>query len=386
MYLPLYKAVRLIRGEIGTTVTLSVIPAADVSGTTVKKIAIVRDEIKLEEQAAKARVREVLREGSDESIKLGVIDLPEFYADMSGVDGRSCAADVKTLVEELKTKEVEGILIDLRNNGGGSLPDAIEMAGFFIDEGPVVQVKANRRVRPLDDPQPGTIYDGPMVILVNRHSASASEIVAAALQDYGRAIVVGDSKTHGKGTVQSLFPLDQNNGGLGKLKLTTAGFYRINGLSTQLKGVEPDIVIPSAFDAMEIGEEFLPNVMDWSWVARASYEQVSDIRDYIPQLKENSDKRLENDPTYSVLQGLVDRIEERTSMTTLPLAFEDRLVMARNDRELTDLQREHFIGDTDDEDSEDEKTAKKDEKDFILKESLEILKDLADFEKVAKAS
>ena len=386
MYLPLYKAVRLIRGEVGTKVILSVIPASDVSGTTVQKIDLIRDEIKLEEQAAKARLRELPIEGSDETYRLGVIDLPEFYADMSGPEGRSCARDVKQLVEELKTQEVKGILIDLRNNGGGSLPDAVEMAGFFIDEGPVVQVKANRRVKPLDDPKPGVVYDGPMVVLVNRHSASASEIVAAALQDYGRAIVVGDSKTHGKGTVQSLFPLDRNNNGLGKLKLTTAGFYRINGLSTQLKGVEPDIVISSALDAMEIGEEFLPNVMDWSWVARANYEQLSNVRTHIPQLKENSDNRLADDPTYSVLKGLVERLEERTNMKTLPLGFDARLAMARNDRELADLQREHFVGDSDDEDSEEEKTAKRDEKDFILNESLQILKDLAEFQKVANAS
>ena len=219
----------------------------------------------------------------------------------------------------------------------------------------------------------------------SRHSASASEIVAAALQDYGRAIVVGDSKTHGKGTVQSLFPLDRNNNDLGKLKLTTAGFYRINGLSTQLKGVEPDIVISSALDAMEIGEEFLPNVMDWSWVARANYEQLTNVRNFIPQLKENSDLRLEDDPTYGVLQGLIERIEERTNLTSLPLGFDDRLAMARNDRELADLQREYFIGETDEEDTDEEKTAKKDEKDFILNESLQILKDLAEFQEVANA-
>ena len=137
---------------------------------------------------------------------------------------------------------------------------------------------------------------------------------------------------------------------------------------------------------MEIGEEFLPNVMDWSWVARANYEQFSNVRNFIPQLKENSDLRLEDDPTYGVLKGLIERLEERTNLTSLPLGFDERLAMARNDRELADLQREHFVGETDDEDSDEEKTAKKDEKDFILNESLQILKDLAEFQKVASAS
>ncbi|RKX39348.1 MAG: hypothetical protein DRP64_14370, partial [Verrucomicrobia bacterium] len=228
LHWPLYKAVRLIRGEIDSTVVLTVIPASDRSGTRTKLIDLVRDEVKLEEQAAKGEVKEVDL-GDGNTRRLGVITLPDFYADFSATsnnekDARRASTDVRRLINELMLEGIEGLVLDLRNNGGGSLVESIDIAGLFISSGPIVQVKERRGVQVLPDADPEVNYDGPLIILVNRLSASASEILAAALQDYKRAIIVGDKQTHGKGTVQTLMPLGGER--RGSLKLTTAGFYR----------------------------------------------------------------------------------------------------------------------------------------------------------------
>ncbi|MDH3346091.1 MAG: S41 family peptidase, partial [Kiritimatiellaceae bacterium] len=233
LHRPLYKSVRLIRGTKGSTVVLTVIPASDRSGTRTTKIDLIRDEVKLEEQAASSKVRTITL--PDDSIrKFGIINLPDFYADFKATndhkkDARRASVDVKRLINELRLEGIEGIILDLRNNGGGSLVEAIETAGLFISSGPIVQVKERDRIQVLPDSDPETNYGGPMIVLVNRLSASASEILAAALQDYKRAIIVGDQQTHGKGTVQSLISLGNRRG---SIKLTTAGFYRINGGST----------------------------------------------------------------------------------------------------------------------------------------------------------
>ncbi|MGA0333372.1 MAG: S41 family peptidase, partial [Kiritimatiellia bacterium] len=262
LYWPLYKSVRLIRGPIGSKVILHVIPASDATGTQVRLVDLIRDEIKLEEKEAKSMIYPLERE--EQELKLGIINLPDFYADFNGgKEATSSAADVKRLLTEMNEQAVDGLVLDLRSNGGGSLRDCVEMTGFFIDQGVVVQVKSGKRVSVLVDPEKGVLFDKPLVVLVNKLSASASEILAAALQDYGRAVIIGDSKTHGKGTVQSLMPLDRRNDDMGALKVTTAGFYRVDGRSTQLKGVSPDIVIRSPTDVMELGEEYLTNVLPW---------------------------------------------------------------------------------------------------------------------------
>ena len=372
---PLYKSVRLIRGAIGTKVTLSVIPATDSTQTLVRKITMVRDEIKLEDREAKAEVREIDIPG-ESPLRVGLVTLPEFYADLGAIkngDGmpKRSATDIRRLLEEMNAEHVDGLLLDLRNNGGGSLADAIEMTGYFIDRGPVVQVKANRRVEVKRDPFPGMVYDGPMVVLVNRQSASASEILSGALQDYGRAIIVGDSKTHGKGSVQSVFPLDPKNPGLGALKITTAGFYRIDGRSTQLKGVEPDVVVRSAMDVMEIGEEYLTNVLPWSWVSSASYERFQETGGLIHQLRVKSEERLAIDPQYSAYQKLMDRLKEKVSMNEISLELDTRVSIAREDQELQKLQES--LSESLDSEAADEN---KKPEDIILKEALFILRDL----------
>ena len=259
LHLPLNKTVRLIRGDKGTKVVLTVVPKNDVTMTKTRKIDIIRDEIKLEESRAKEELRSEITPGVATQ-SFAVVTVPEFYADMKGQqagkrDATSVARDVRKIIAGFSTQHVNGVVLDLRNNGGGSLEEAVELTGEFIGSGPIVQVRQQQNeVQVLADTDPSVEYAGPLVILVNRLSASASEILTAALQDYGRALVIGDSKTHGKGTVQTMLPMAAGAEKLGALKLTTASFYRIAGGSTQLRGVTPDIVVPSTLDSMEVGE------------------------------------------------------------------------------------------------------------------------------------
>jgi carboxyl-terminal processing protease len=312
-------------------------------------------------------------------LKLGVITLPDFYADMKGrfannEDARSCSLDVKKLVQGFEKDKVDGFILDLRNNGGGSLPDCVEMSGYFVDQGPIVQVKSEGRVRALPDPQPGVVSDKPMIVLVNKQSASASEILAAALQDYGRAVIVGDSKTHGKGTVQTLLPIDRGDKAAGSLKVTTAGFFRINGDSTQLKGVHPDIVLPSPYDVMEIGEEFLPNNLPWDQVNPARFGKVQDLAKLIPKLREASEKRVAEDKIFQTRKQLIDRLKEKVERTEVSLKLEERVAQADADDELEDLQ-DSMMEASEATLSEDDKEKKKAE-DLVLNETLLILRDL----------
>ncbi|MDF3128392.1 carboxy terminal-processing peptidase [Kiritimatiellaeota bacterium B1221] len=380
LYWPLYKSVRLIRGPIGSTVILHVIPASDATGTQVRLIEIVRDEIKLEEKEAKSMVYDL--EKDEKSYKLGIINLPDFYADFNGgKEATSSAADVKRLLEGLNEEGVDGLVLDLRNNGGGSLRDCVDMTGLFIESGVVVQVKSGQRVSVMMDPDDDILFDKPMVVLVNKLSASASEILAAALQDYGRAVIVGDSKTHGKGTVQSLMPLDRKDESMGALKVTTAGFYRVDGRSTQLKGVSPDIVIRTPTDVMELGEEYLPNVLPWSWVAPISgFPAYGDLRETNEKLLELSRARLEQNEKFHFYQDKVDRLAERVQRLEVSLNFESRLDQMKADRELDKLQDKGLVvADENPDDEEDEEMDEAEiqpEKDMILKEGLEILADL----------
>lgn len=385
LYWPLYKSVRLIRGEIGTKVTLHVIPASDATGTQVRLIELERDEIKLEEKAARSKVYELER---DETVhRLGIINLPDFYADFSrdtnGSEPTSSAKDVRRLLEELNEEDVEGLVLDLRNNGGGSLRDCVEMTGFFVDAGPVVQVRSGQRVSSMADPNRGVVFEKPLVVLVNRLSASASEILAAALQDYGRAVIVGDSKTHGKGSVQTLLPLDRRNDEYGALKVTTAGFYRVDGRSTQLKGVSPDILIRSPTDVMELGEEYLPNVMPWSWVKPLRFKPFGDLREVTAELDKQSKERLSEHEDYQIYQNKVDRLAERVQRREISLNFQERLTQTQADRELDKLQSQGLQLSVDEEDDDTEADEEDDrdirpEKDLILKEGLEILADLVE--------
>ena len=278
--------VDLIRGPKHTIVRLEVLPEdVGVNGPTTI-IEIVRDEVKLEEQAAKSEIIEIPGEG-DKMIKVGVIDLPVFYLDFAGraknlTDYRSSTRDVNKLIEEMKAEGIEGLIIDLRNNGGGSLLEATTLTGLFIDEGPVVQVRnSSGRISTEEDTDPGMAWDGPMAVLVNRYSASASEIFAAAIQDYGRGLIIGET-TFGKGTVQNLVDLDDyapsgDAGKMGQLKITMAQFFRVNGGSTQNRGVEPDIHFPSAGDKEDYGERSLENALPWTSIPTARYQREGNM-------------------------------------------------------------------------------------------------------------
>jgi carboxyl-terminal processing protease len=370
LHWPLYKTVRVIRGEIGSKVTLVVIPASDPSGTT-KKITIVRDEVKLEEQAAKSEVKVLHNKDGEEDLKVGVIHLPAFYVDIEGKregkeDYRSSRRDVEKALIDFKKDNVDGVILDLRNNGGGSLLEAIEMTGLFFQVGPVVQVLESSGRSVLPDRNPEITYDGPLIILVNRLSASASEILAAALQDYGRAIIVGDSKTHGKGSVQTVVELNRKDPELGSLKVTTAGFYRIAGGSTQLKGVTPHIVVESAYDTMEVGEEYLDHALAWSQIRPARFYPVGNIARYVPELKERSLARREKDERYLNRRELLKSLQKLRDREEISLNIEKRREFRDREKELQEMQRK-LLKENDDPDDNDT--------DLILLESMHILAD-----------
>ena len=298
--MPLTRAVQLIRGPKGSTVSLTIVPAGGAAGAATKTASLVRDEITLEDQQAKARIVDLpTGKGAAQAttkgatVRLGVIDLPSFYADMGGGKRRSATADVSRLLAKLQAEHVRGVVLDLRHNGGGSLEEAISLTGLFIRKGPVVQTRgSDGKVVVDEDTDPAVVYDGPLVLLTSRFSASASEILAGALQDYGRAVVVGDSSTFGKGTVQNIVPLapymDQVGLGHsydpGALKITTSKFYRPSGASTQLRGVTADVVLPSASDLSEVSEASLKDPLPWDVVPAASYERLNRVEPYVAGL------------------------------------------------------------------------------------------------------
>ena len=334
----LNKVVEQIRGLKGTEVRLTIIPADAPNSSVRKVITLVRDEIKLEDSAAKAKIFEVpLPKKSatgETTTRLGVIDLPSFYSsfELEGRRGsgeqKSTTTDVAKLVRKLVRENVSGIILDLRRNGGGSLEEAINLTGLFIKEGPVVQVRDfDGRVFKDEDPDSSILYDGPLIVLTSRFSASASEILAGALQDYGRALIVGDSSTHGKGTVQSLLqlaPIMRQNGVFmtnnpGALKVTIRKFYRASGASTQLKGVVPDMILPSVNNYIEVGEGSLENPLEWDTIPAASYEKVVQVEPYLAELKKRSDQRMATDQDFQYVRGNIERFRKAQAEKSVSL-------------------------------------------------------------------
>lgn len=334
----LNKVVQLIRGPKGTTVRLLVIPADAPDPSVRKVVTLVRDRIRLEDQAAKARLVEWPDENGTVR-RIGIIDLPSFYStmDFSGSedqsDYRSCAADVARLLGKLKAEGMEGLILDLRRNGGGSLDEAIRITGFFIPKGPVVQVRDGEgRVTIKEDRDPRMLWDGPMVVLTSRFSASASEIVAAALQDYGRAVLVGDASTHGKGTVQApsllrnfMRPSATLTQDPGLLKYTISKFYRANGESTQLKGVVPDIVLPSVMNvSKDIGEAALDNPLPWDTIESARFEPLNWVAPYLEELRKRSQARVAASQDFAYVREDIERFLKQQADRTLSLNEEER--------------------------------------------------------------
>nr|MBC8146491.1 carboxy terminal-processing peptidase [Bacteroidota bacterium] len=308
------EAVKLIRGKKGTKVRLSV---NKIDGSIIE-ISIIRDVVIIEETYAKS----ALIKDKDEKKTIGYINLPRFYVDFNDPKGRNCADDITKELEKLKNANIDGLIFDLRNNGGGSLPDVVKIAGLFIEKGPIVQIKSrygNPEV--LRDLDSEVNYNGPLVILVNEFSASASEIFAAAMQDYERAIIIGSTSTFGKGTVQRFFDLDKFSNAqandfkpLGAIKVTTQKFYRINGDATQLKGVKPDIILPDIYSYMEIGEKEMDYPMQWSEISAVQYKPwVSTYS--IEDLKNNSKGRIKSNSTFKLIDENAERLKKQRDDT-----------------------------------------------------------------------
>ncbi|GAB6405667.1 carboxy terminal-processing peptidase [Pseudomonas sp. MHK4] len=379
------EVVKLIRGPKGTIVRLEVIPANNAPNDQTSKIVpITREAVKLEDQAVKKSVLNLKQDGKD--YKLGVIEIPAFYLDFKAFragdpDYKSTTRDVKKLLTELQKDKVDGVVIDLRNNGGGSLQEATELTSLFIDKGPTVLVRnADGRVDVLEDENPGAFYKGPMALLVNRLSASASEIFAGAMQDYHRALIIG-GQTFGKGTVQTIQPLNH-----GELKLTLAKFYRVSGQSTQHQGVLPDIDYPSIIDTKEIGESALPEAMPWDTIKAAIKPAVDPFKPYLTQLKSEHDVRTAKDAEFvfirdklALAQKLMtektvslneaERRAQHSDIEAKQLAMENIRRKAKGEEPLKELKKE-------DEDAiaaEDDKT--KPEDDAYLSETGRILLD-----------
>ena len=380
MWQPIKKSINKIRGPKGTRVTLEIMPKSDPTGKTRKMVELVRDIVKLEDQAATGRVERVEVDGVEH--KLGYVYLPSFYGTMDKPFGdpeyRSCALDVNRLIAEFNAEDVEGLVLDLRGNGGGSLREAVLLSALFVERGPVVQIRDTRTVVSLPIPPGNPVaFKKPVVVMTDRASASASEIVAGHLQDVGRAVVVGDSRTHGKGTVQSVMGIGPNGKGpekYGATKITTARFYRVNGRSTQTEGVEPDIRLPSLLDSLDIGEDKLPNALPFSRILPADYEASWNLGSYVEELKARSAARLEDDERYRKHIDSVEGMLAISERETVPLEREARKAMMRSDRELRELDE------GDDEEKEEaisrRRSNQRKKDDVVLDESFRILVDL----------
>jgi carboxyl-terminal processing protease len=395
--------VSLIRGERETVVRLEVLPVDTGLSGPARVIDITRDEVKLEEQAAYSEVIEV--PNGDEMRRIGVINLPVFYVDFQGrarnePNFRSSTRDTRRLINELVEEGIDGLVIDLRGNGGGALVEATTLTGLFIDEGPVVQVRDSQgRVNLERDREPGMAWDGPLAVLVDRRSASASEIFAAAIQDYGRGVVIGET-TFGKGTVQNLIDLDEfsnsDEARYGQVKLTMAQFYRVNGGSTQQKGVIPDIILPTAGDPEESGESALDNALPWGEIEPTDFTRVARLDPLVELARQRHQQRLDSDQELIDLLAEIELWEAESSKGSISLLeSERRAKMARDEeRRASRFGLEHADGESSDDElvaaeggvdaaddaSGDEGVEEDDPRDLYLIEAARILSDLIELD------
>src|SRR5216110_1507078 len=333
------KVVEMIRGKKGTRVRLLVIPSDATDPSRRKNVELVRDEIKLKDQEARADII-IRKDENGDPIKLGWLTLPSFYADMDKHQ-KSTTRDVLALLKRLKKENIAGLVVDLRRNGGGSLEEALSLTGLFLKSGPVVQTKDyNGSIRISSDPDPGIAYSGPLIVLTSRQSASASEIFAAALQDYGRAVIVGDKNTFGKGTVQTILPIGRFASLLGShsdedgaLKLTIQKFYRVAGGSTQLHGVASDIVLPSLSDLPELGEGALKNCLPYDEVPPAKYAKWSDTHSlFIDQLQRRSAERVQNTTEFHYVMEDIGRLRQKLNDNRISLNEDQRKKELQDDK------------------------------------------------------
>ncbi len=317
--------VKKIRGEKGTVVRLLIIPAGESLNSKPKELKLVRDKVKIEDQSVKSKMIELEENGK--KFKIGVIEIPKFYTDFearrTGDDGKSTTKDVKNLIKELKSQGMDGLIIDLRNNGGGALNEAVELTGLFIDFGPVVQVRNSMNIIEVNsDLDSSLVYDGPLAVLINRFSASASEIFSSAIQDYGRGIIIGEN-SFGKGTVQNLIDLNmmssKRNEKFGQVKLTVAKFYRINGETTQKYGTKPDIEFPSYFSPEEFGESNQKAALQPDKINPVQYRKAGDISGLLNELKLRHEKRSALDPEFEYLLNQIEEYRKTRNQKTISL-------------------------------------------------------------------
>jgi carboxyl-terminal processing protease len=338
----LQDVVELIRGKKGSVVRLSVIPKSEGRGGRARELALVRDTIKLEDKAAKSEILDAKELGG---LRIGVIDVPAFYRDFAGQaagkrDFRSTTRDVRRLITQLEQKGIDGLIIDLRQDGGGSLAEATELTGLFIDKGPVVQIKdSTGHIEIEKDTDPAEVYTGPLVVLVNRNSASASEIFAGAIQDYRRGLIVGEP-TFGKGTVQTLINLKRylrTDQDLGRLRLTMAQFFRVLGASTQHRGVLPDIPFPTTGDAVDYGERALDHALPWAAIKPVIHKMPRDLD--VARLRQLSEARIEKDPGFRFLVDQEKEFERVKDIRSVSLNEKKRRAeMQARDRRLLELR------------------------------------------------
>ncbi len=334
--------VQLIRGPENSVVRLQVLPDSASPGTQESQLTLKRSKITLESQAAKKELHTIKR--GDRELRVGVISVPSFYQDfqsrMKGdPDYRSTTRDVHRLVDELKAEGIDSLVIDLRDNGGGHLSEATGLVGLFVERGPVVQLReTSGRIEVLDDPEPGVVWDGPLVVLVNRASASASEIFAGAIQDYQRGLVVGQ-QTYGKGSVQNLYPLDRYalgpKAGFGQLTVTIGKYYRVTGDSTQHRGVEPDIKLPSLLDTADIGESTRESALPWDSINAASYKPEPAELPLVSIISRAHEERVAHNPDFVALQGDVEALTQLRSQRDVSLNLDKR----RAERDAVDAER-----------------------------------------------
>jgi carboxyl-terminal processing protease len=375
--------VQLIRGKAGSVVRLQVLPAGAPPGSPEKKLEFIRNKITLEAQAAHKDVRSINRDGH--TYKIGVVTVPGFYQDIAAQSAgdenyRSTTRDVRKLLNELKAEKIDGLVLDLRNDGGGYLPEATALTGLFIKHGPVVQLRdTTGRLEVLDDPEPQSDYDGPLAVLVDRFSASASEIFAAAIQDYHRGIILGQ-RTFGKGTVQNLVPLDRwsSKPVNGQLTVTIGKFYRITGESTQHRGVEPDVELPSPIDMKEVGESALDSALPWDRIAGVPFHTEGPSSGTpIPTLVSDEDTRAQRDPDYRWLVGdiaAIDTIRDQKAVSlNLNTRKEER---AREDKERLARENERRAAKGQPAISNIEELEKAEAPDVVLSQAAEIMADM----------
>jgi carboxyl-terminal processing protease len=337
----LNKVVQMIRGKRGTPVTLTIIPADSNDGTARQQITIMRDEIKLKDQFAKARIYD--HKSADGKVqRLGFIELPQFYD--------NCAEHVEMLINRLKKENVEGLVLDLRHNGGGILEESVNLVGLFLEKGPVVQVRDvnEKKPRVYEDNDAKVAWKGPLVVLTGRLSASASEITAAALQDYGRALIVGDQTTHGKGTVQQVLDLERLLRGEtptpGKVKVTVSKFYRVAGSTTQKQGVKPDIILPSLYDYLDIGEASLENALEADSIAPATYKPVASVKQYLPDLEKNSKERIAKNKDFAYMLEDIALVKKNQEDKTISLNEKKRIEERDSAKERSEARKKERAG------------------------------------------